>query len=474
MLRDFFKEGAIYTFANLVTKGVSLLLIPFYTAYFLPSDYGVLDLLTVFTAFVNAVLSMQIGQGASRYLADQHLNEDEKRKIGSTAINLIVLTYLAGTLLIFITAGFWTDLLSSETETVSESIFKLSISTIGLNAIFYQLGVHLRFKRKTKLFAVTSFIQAVLTILITYVFVSQYAFGIDAVFYASLIVTPLMIIVQLLFMQKDFSLFIGKKESAMLLKFSVPLIPAAIAYIVLELTDRLFLAEYRDFSEVGVYGIAARFSGVFYLVISGFSMALAPLIYENYENDQTKNKLNKLIKIYFLTGGIAVFILSLFSHETLVLFTNEKYYSAALVMPLLYLSVFFSGLGMFSVGINLKGKTYITSLVVLFSAVLNVVLNFIFIPEYGFVAAGYTTLISVWLNQVVLFYIAGGFYYFYGVGGVVFILVATAGLVLLWMYFDQISHQNYYNVLFIKILISVILIAGWWFTFNKLKSKKIN
>lgn len=413
MLRDFIKEGAIYTFANLVTKGVSLLLIPFYTAYFSPADYGVLDLLTVFTAFVNAVLSLQIGQGASRYLADQHLNDDEKRKIGSTAINLVVLTYLAGTLLLFISAGLWTDLLSSETETVSESIFKLSVSTIGLNAVFYQLGVHLRFKRKTKIFAITSFLQAVLTILITYIFVSKYAFGIDAVFYASLVVSPLMIIVQLLFMQKDFSLFIGKKESAMLLKFSVPLIPAAIAYIVLELTDRLFLAEYRDFSEVGIYGIAARFSGVFYLVISGFSMALAPLIYENYENDQTRNKLNKLIKIYFLAGGIAVLILSVFSYQTLVLFTNEKYYGASLVMPLLYTSVFFSGLGMFSVGINLKGKTYITSLVVLFSAALNVVLNFIFIPEYGYVAAGYTTLVSVWLNQVVLFYIAGGFYSFY-------------------------------------------------------------
>lgn len=413
MLRDFFKEGVIYTFANLVTKGVSLLLIPFYTAYFLPSDYGVLDLLTVFTAFVNAVFSLQIGQGASRYLADQHLNEDEKKKIGSTAMNLVVLTYLLATLLLFITAGFWTNLLSSDSETVSETIFKLSVSTIGLNAVFYQLGVHLRFKRKTKLFAITSFAQAVLTILTTYIFVSQYAFGIDAVFYATLFVTPLIIIAQLIFMRKDFSFFIGKKESAMLLKFSVPLIPAAIAYIVLELTDRLFLAEYRDFSEVGIYGIAARFSGVFYLVISGFSMALAPLIYENYENDLTKKKLNKLIKIYFLAGGIAVVILSLFSHETLVLFTNEKYYGASLAMPLLYTSVFFSGLGMFSVGINLKGKTYITSLVVLGSAALNVVLNYIFIPEYGYVAAGFTTLVSVWLNQVVLFFIAGRYYYFY-------------------------------------------------------------
>ncbi|MBL7899341.1 MAG: oligosaccharide flippase family protein [Crocinitomicaceae bacterium] len=431
MLRDFIKEGAIYTFANLVTKGVSLLLIPFYTAYFSPADYGVLDLLTVFTAFVNAVLSLQIGQGASRYLADQHLNDDEKRKIGSTAINLVVLTYLAGTLLLFISAGLWTNLLSSETETVSESIFKLSVSTIGLNAVFYQLGVHLRFKRKTKIFAITSFLQAVLTILITYIFVSEYAFGIDAVFYASLVVSPLMIIVQLLFMQKDFSLYIGKKESAMLLKFSVPLIPAAIAYIVLELTDRLFLAEYRDFSEVGIYGIAARFSGVFYLVISGFSMALAPLIYENYENDQTRNKLNKLTKIYFLAGGIAVLILSVFSYQTLVLFTNEKYYGASLVMPLLYTSVFFSGIGMFSVGINLKGKTYITSLVVLFSAALNVVLNFIFIPEYGYVAAGYTTLVSVWLNQVVLFNIAGGFYSFYPVWKVVLNSTLIAVIVLL-------------------------------------------
>src|SRR5687768_14535453 len=105
MLRDFLKEGSIITLASVATKGVSLLLIPFYSAYFSTTDYGILDTLTVFGGFVNAILSLQIGQGVGRYLADEKLSELEKKKISSTGINLIMLFYLLGTGILLATAG---------------------------------------------------------------------------------------------------------------------------------------------------------------------------------------------------------------------------------------------------------------------------------------------------------------------------------------------------------------------------------
>jgi O-antigen/teichoic acid export membrane protein len=411
MLRDFLKEGSIITLASVATKGVSLLLIPFYSAYFSTTDYGILDTLTVFGGFVNAILSLQIGQGVGRYLADERLSEEEKKKISSTGINLIILFYLAGTGILIATATFWTNWLE-ENEEITNTIFRLSIASIAINALFYQLGINLRFKRKTKLFALTNFLHALLNIALTYVFVSQWQIGIEGIFYASLAVAPLIVIMQFVFARNDYRLFIGRDETMKLLRFSVPLIPAAIAYIILELIDRFFLKNYFGFSEVGVYGMGARFSSVLYLIITGFSMALAPLVYEKHSQDITKRKLNKLIRYYFLLGTVSVLLLGLFSFETLYLFTNEKWYEARYVMPLLYSSVFFSGLGMFSVGVHLSGKTWYSSAVVIASALLNVILNFMLIPEYGSLGAGISTLISMWFNGIIFYYISSRFYFF--------------------------------------------------------------
>ncbi len=81
MLKDLIKEGGLYTVANFLTKGVSLLLIPFYTAYFTPSDYGVIDILVVFGAFFNAIISLQLGQGLGRYVGDTQIHTQKKIQI---------------------------------------------------------------------------------------------------------------------------------------------------------------------------------------------------------------------------------------------------------------------------------------------------------------------------------------------------------------------------------------------------------
>lgn len=467
MLRDFLKEGTIYTLANLATKGVSLLLIPFYTAYFSPADYGVLDILVVFSGFVNAIISLQIGQGVGRYLADEKLSELQRQKIGSTGINLIIILYTLATIILWLTASFWTEKLSAGDE-ISDSIFKLAISTIGINALFYQLGIHLRFKRETKIFAITNFLHAILNILLTFVFVSQYQFGIDAIYYSSILVAPFIVIFQLIYVKKDYLFFLGKEQTRLLLKFSIPLIPAALAYTVLELTDRFFISHIDTLNEVGIYGIGSKFSSVIYLVITGFSMALAPIIYENHTLDSTRQKLRKLIRFYFLAGSVSILILALFSHETLVVFTNEKFYSASGVMPFLYVAVFFTGIGMFSVGVHLSGKTYLSSIIVIFSALVNVLLNWLLIPHYGFVGAGVSTAISMWINHICFYMISAQYYYFFPSSRVILnasiLLMLAFGIV-----FIEKLQIDYPILLTLKILVSVIALSVTFVLYKKLR-----
>ena len=409
MLRDLIKEGGLYTVANLLTKGLSLLLIPFYTTYFSPADYGIIDILVVFGAFFNAVISLQLSQGLGRYVGEDKISDVAKIKFASTAILFNILGYLVIGAIFVLFTNPMIQLLSSDVL-ISESIFLLSLGSIIINGIFYSFGVYFRFLRKTKAFSLISFGHAFGNIALTLLLVLVFDLGISAVFIATLIVTPVLILIQIILLKKHLIYYIGKTELSLLLNFSLPLIPAAISYALLSFTDRIFINEYLNSAELGIYGIGAKFTSIIALVIAGFSMALNPIIYQKHRDEHTPRELSKIFHLYIAIGTLGVLILSAFSLETLKIFTQIEYHGAFTIMPILYFSVFFTGIWMFSPGLNIKKKTQITGRIVLISSVLNVILNYLFIKELGLVGTAIATLTSTALNNVLLFYWANKYY----------------------------------------------------------------
>jgi len=449
MLRDLLKEGGLYTIANLFTKGISLLLIPFYTACFSPSDYGIIDILVVFGAFFNAIISLQLGQGLGRYVGDAKIHDLKKIKFASTAINLTLFSYLGFGILAFVLTNLFIDILSSDVV-IPQSIFYLSLGAIIVNGIFYCLGVYFRFLRLSKTFSIVSLSHAIGNILLTLFLVLVLDYGISGVFIASLIVTPIIVIIQFYLLRKQFIWYIGKLELNLLLKFSIPLIPAAIAYAVLGFTDRIFINEYINSSELGVYGIGARFASIVGLIITGFSMALNPIIYETHREENAKHELSRIFYLFVAIGTLGVLTLSIFSIETLQVFTNKDYYGASKIMPILYSSILFTGLWMFSPGLNIYKKTKITATIVMVSSGINILLNYVLINEYGMLGTASSTLISAVFNHLILYYWAQKYYKieikWTKVSISVFLFFALTYIGSYWIDILQLSLPAYYGI----------------------------
>lgn len=456
MIRQFLKEGSIYTLSNIATKGVSLLLIPFYTSYFSPADYGVLDYLSVFTSLINLFVGLEIGQGVSRYLGDPKLSELERKKIGSTGINMVVLLYFLSMVGMLLTTSFWTKNIVDD-NSISDSLFRLAIINTSINAIFYQLGIHLRYKRKTKAFAVLSFAQTFANMSLIFIFVAFGRMGIEAIYWASIIVAPIMISIQFYILRHEYFLFIGKQELKKILAFSIPLVPATLSLLILDVTDRVLIAKYISIDQLGVYGVGGKFPAILTLMISGFSMALAPIVVEKYELDSTKEKMEKLLNSYLILGGILVLILSLFSYETLFMFTNKNYYDARYVMPMMYFIAFLNGISMFSVGLFLSKKTYIRAIVTVLCALVNLGLNFWLIPLLGIYGAGLSTLISIFLNTVLIFYYSSK-YYFYAPNGRLFLILGIFIAGIISMSGLELIDMSYFSLLASKILLTIGLL----------------
>ena len=92
MLKSFFKNSVIYTLGHVLSSGIAIFLLPIYTRYLSPAEYGVIDLFIVIAAIVNLTIALEISQGIARYYQEAK-NEKEKRKYTSSAFWFTILVY---------------------------------------------------------------------------------------------------------------------------------------------------------------------------------------------------------------------------------------------------------------------------------------------------------------------------------------------------------------------------------------------
>jgi len=410
MLKELIKEGGIYTITNLLTKGVSLLLIPFYSDYFTTSEYGILSVLGIAGALTAAIFSFQIYQGVGRFISEKGITLKEQQRIGSSGLFFTLISYAVFTVI----ALFFKDQVIeyiSEEERIQDSTYYWCLATLGLNGIFYTLGVQLKFLRKTHVFSLTSFAHALLNILLILIFALGFDYRIDSIFMASFIVSPLMILVQVFYLKKYLVFYLGKAELKKLFQYSIPLVPAAIAYLVLNFTDRLFIKDLNNsLGDVGIYDMGFKFSAIVSIIIFAFQSALAPIIFEKYKDKETPAELGRIMRLFIGVGSLGILTLSAFSYETLYVFTQEQYFGASVLMPLFYLSVFITGLGLFSGGIHIQKKTHLIPIIVITAGLINVGLNFWLIPILDLFGAALATLISTLINHVILFGVSQKYY----------------------------------------------------------------
>lgn len=168
--------------------------------------------------------------------------------------------------------------------------------------------------------------------------------------------------------------------------------------LVLNRIDVLFITFFRGTYEVGLYEIAVPLASIFALFIDPFVMFLAPAVMRRHHGKGKKQLGSALSLLYdvgiFLAFPIALFIL-IFAREIILVLFGSEYLAASSALMILAVAFFFRAFqtinGVFLAGI---GKPQAQAAVTWWGAIINVILNLIFIPLFGFIAAAWTTLIS--------------------------------------------------------------------------------
>lgn len=174
--------------------------------------------------------------------------------------------------------------------------------------------------------------------------------------------------------------------------FNLPLVPHYLSGIILGQADRVMIKEISGADKAGIYSFTYNISLVINIITTSLNNALVPYEYDKLKKRDFK-KLNKIASIVLLLAAAMILMFSAIAPEFIKIFATEEYYEAIYLVPIISLSSYFTFLYCLcgNVEFFFEENKFITIASVT-GAVINIILNMLLIPIFGYYAAGYTTL----------------------------------------------------------------------------------
>lgn len=176
--------------------------------------------------------------------------------------------------------------------------------------------------------------------------------------------------------------------------FNIPLLPHYFSTYIVDQSDKIMIQKLVSFDATALYSIAYTVGGMIHIFTAALTNTLIPLQYHLMEEKKHQQINKNIVQIMFVVLGMLV-LLSLVAPEIVLVLGGSKYMEAIYVMPPVIASVYFSFLYNLIANIEFfMGKNKFAMNISFVGAASNIILNFIFIPIYGYVVAAYTTLLS--------------------------------------------------------------------------------
>ncbi len=393
----------IYGLGALFLKGISFFLIPLYTRMLLPQDYGNLELLNTFTSILEIICS--IGLFNFLYMDFFHKDAEGKKQL----INSLLSVYLVLSSLLFVITAillwfFHASILGS--LPLYLIYFGVLTTYLGFFQAIYILVLKLTERAKTVSLLQVSVGLIVMSLNIWFVYYLQ--IGIAGIIWANLIsmlISLLIIARSVRFQFNNFIFTWNPEQIKYTLKLSLPFVPGALSYWLLNSANRWILLHYGTLADVGLFSLAIKFTSIFDpLIIQPFLNANNPRTLKQFSEGNFTQKFR-----YLYPGVILFFLTMSFIIQQLAKWMIDPAYAGSLpLIPVMITGVSLSVLAQVTALLLLfrkkVGQTF-TSIVA--GSIVSVSASFILVPVYGSMGAAIGTILGnlCWFTFIYIFYI---------------------------------------------------------------------
>ena len=374
-----------FLICSFMQRGISTITTPIFTHLLSTAEYGRYQVFNSWLGIVSIFVSMNLFSGV---YAQGVVKFDKERPVFSSSLQGLTLTLASAWTVIYVVFhSFWNSLFDLTTVQMLAMLLMTWTSAV-FN--FWATEQRVTFSYK-KLVAITILVS-----------IAKPAVGIFFVINAEDKVTARILGLALVELIAYFALFVvqirrGKKffhagfwRYAIL--FNLPLIPHYLSQTVLNSADRIMIKDMIGEAESGIYSLAYSISMIMTLFNTALSQTISPWIYQKIK-DKRIGDISQIAYATLALIAVVNILLIAFAPEVVSIFAPESYYDAIWIMPPVAMSVYF----MFAYDLFAKFEFYFekTKFIMaasIVAAILNIILNYIFIKIFGYYAAGYTTL----------------------------------------------------------------------------------
>ena len=387
------KNTIIIFCGKVCTQLISFFLLPLYTGYLATKDYGIVDLITTYVTLLVPIITLELEMSIFRYLVDSRNNNGKTKKLMSNNFFILLLALSIFIFFYVIVTSFW--------NINFRWLILIDIVICTLSGNFLQIS---RGIGRTLDYSISCLITGAFTIVSNIFLIAVLRLGAMGMIISMALANglgALYLFVRLkLYKLIDFKL-VDKKLIKEMYHYSIPLVPNGVSWWIVNVSDRTIISWFLGAAMNGLYAVSNKFPTILSSLLGIFNLSWsesAALHINSADRDLFFSDISNTVTKLFTSIGVLMIAGLPFVFPLLI---NSKYNAAFDQIPILILGAVFNVvICLYSAIYIAKKMTKEVAVVSILGAVINIVINVLFIKHIGLYAASISTAISYFVIMI--------------------------------------------------------------------------
>ena len=466
-----FRAG-LYILSDILQRGMAFILIPLYTLYLIPADYGILSITSAFTGVLSIFYFQSLESAFTRIHYEFESEEQRRRYYGSVWLFLLFYTIFLS--LVIESVGNISNTLGFHNVSYRPYL-RLSVWTAFFLNVFLLLPRALfRVKEKVWQFCGLNLSLTLISGCLIIYFVAFENEGALGSLKGSLIGSILIAVPGFIIILKKFKFCFSINYIKRSLSFAIPLLPHLLSLWALNLSDRFILERYVTLKDIGIYGLGYQMASILQVIAFSATNAISPFYYRTATSSPDAPVILPRVATYYLIflAWAGIGIIGLSDNLINLIASDKLYVEATRVIPWVVLGFFARGFYfVFVMAVYYSKNLKFLAAISIFSCGINILLNLVLVPRFGYMAAAVNTFIAYGVQAIIMYFYAQKCYLLnYQLKRFVHLIIAFLSISIL-LYYLSISpaYMGFITKITVILCFPLILFMTNFFDPNEIK-----
>ncbi len=393
------KAGIWFALCGFVQKGISFITVPIYTRILTPSQYGIVSVFNSWESLLSILCTLNLFYGGFN---NGMLDYKNRRNEYVSAIQGLITVITAVWATLYVAFRFIFEPLLGLSPIFVTAMFLQVLTTASLSIWSARERYEYKYMAPVMVTLLNAFLISVIPIPV--ILVCDPKYGAEIKILVHVAITFVICGGVYVFNLCRGKCFYSRDIWETAFCFNLPLLPHYLSTMILNQADRIMIEKMVGLAEAGIYSVAYSASMILNILVSSINNAFAPWLYRRLEQ-KNYNGIAKVVNMLFAGVAIVLIMLIVFAPECIAILGGEEYSEAVKIIPSVASSLYF--IFMYQIYANVEffyKKNKFIAYASVSGAILNIILNYFGIKMFGYLAAGYTTLICYVLFGTSHFY----------------------------------------------------------------------